>query len=155
MPRPDSSTAFRPASRRSTAKCTARRSCLRRRRGVAKQLFNAVNELPSIKQKADWALAYIDENKPFAMQLLLRVRRGIHFSSSFAFVFYLKTLGSCRADLFKRTHQPGQGLHTDCRVVYTITSRTSWTKRRHAIVQEPSSVKRRLWTAAFPTCCSA
>ena len=86
---------------------------------VQQNLFNAVTELPSIKQKADWALSYIDQDKPFAMQLLAYACvEGIHFSSSFAFIFYLKTLGILPGLTFSNELiSRDEGLHTDFSVL--------------------------------------
>lgn len=86
---------------------------------LQKSLFNAVNELPSIKQKADWALSYIDADKPFPMQLLaFACVEGIHFSSSFAFIFYLKTLGILPGLTFSNELiSRDEGLHTDFAVL--------------------------------------
>lgn len=82
-------------------------------------LFNAVNELASIKRKAEWALAYIDPSKPFAMQLLAYACvEGIYFSSSFAFIFYIKTLGMLPGLTFSNELiSRDEGLHTEFAVL--------------------------------------
>ena len=91
-------------------------------------LFNAVNELPSIKRKADWALRYIDQSVPFPTQLLAYACvEGIYFSSSFAFIYYIKTLGMLPGLTFSNELiGRDEGLHTEfaC-LLYKATSRTS------------------------------
>ncbi len=78
-------------------------------------LFNAINELPSIKQKAEWALQYIDDTRSFATQLLAYACvEGIHFSSSFAFIFFLRTKGLLPGLTFSNELiSRDEGLHTD------------------------------------------
>ena len=83
------------------------------------RLFNAVTELPSIQRKAEWALSYIDSSKPFAMQLLAYACvEGIYFSSSFAFIFYVKTLGMLPGLTFSNELiSRDEGLHTEFAVL--------------------------------------
>nr|QFG74174.1 MAG: ribonucleotide reductase, small chain [Megaviridae environmental sample] len=59
-----------------------------------KYLFNAVNEIPCIRKKADWARKYMDQDVPFLHRLIaFAVVEGIFFSGSFCAIFWLKSLG--------------------------------------------------------------
>lgn len=58
-------------------------------------LFNAVETLPCVKKKADWALRWIaDESATFAERVIaFAAVEGIFFSGSFAAIFWLKKRG--------------------------------------------------------------
>ena len=56
-------------------------------------LFNAVDTIPCVKKKADWALRWID-NGSFAERLVaFAAVEGIFFSGSFCSIFWLKKRG--------------------------------------------------------------
>ena len=53
-------------------------------------LFNAIDTVPSVKKKADWALKWID-SESFAERLIaFAAVEGIFFSGSFCSIFWLK-----------------------------------------------------------------
>lgn len=58
-------------------------------------LFNAIETMPCVKKKADWALAWIaNENAGFAERVVaFAAVEGIFFSGSFASIFWLKKRG--------------------------------------------------------------
>lgn len=58
-------------------------------------LFNAINTIPCIKKKAEWAMKWItDEKAPFAMRLVaFAVVEGLFFSGAFCSIFWLKERG--------------------------------------------------------------
>ena len=57
-------------------------------------LFNAIETLPTIKKKADWALKWIDSDEPFSKRLIaFACVEGIFFSSSFCSIYWLKDRG--------------------------------------------------------------
>jgi len=58
-------------------------------------LFNAVNEFPCIKKKADWAIKWInDKRSTFATRLIaFACVEGIFFSGAFCSIFWLKKRG--------------------------------------------------------------
>jgi len=59
------------------------------------RLFNAINEVPSIKSKADWAVKWTDaKNAPFAQRLIaFACVEGIFFSASFCAIYFFKKRG--------------------------------------------------------------
>ncbi len=63
--------------------------------GEKHHLFRAIEEVPVIKKKADWALKWIeDETAPFAQRLIaFAAVEGIFFSGSFCAIFWLKKRG--------------------------------------------------------------
>ncbi|MFB1020878.1 MAG: ribonucleotide-diphosphate reductase subunit beta [Flavobacteriales bacterium] len=55
------------------------------------RLFNAIETIPAIKKKAEWALKWIESDRTFSERLVaFACVEGIHFSGSFAAIFYLK-----------------------------------------------------------------
>ncbi len=78
------------------------------------RLFNAIDTLPFVKTKADWALRWIDEGS-FAERLIaFAAVEGIFFSGSFCSIFWLKKRGlmpglSFSNELISRD----EGLHCD------------------------------------------
>ncbi|XP_051892292.1 ribonucleoside-diphosphate reductase subunit M2 isoform X2 [Pristis pectinata] len=58
-------------------------------------LFNAIETMPSVKQKADWALQWIaDQESTFGERVIgFAAVEGIFFSGSFAAIFWLKKRG--------------------------------------------------------------
>lgn len=77
-------------------------------------LFHAIDTVPSVKQKAEWALRWI-ENGSFAERLVaFAAVEGIFFSGSFCSIFWLKKRGlmpglSFANELISRD----EGLHCD------------------------------------------
>ena len=58
------------------------------------KLFNAIETVPCVKSKAEWALRWITESRRFAERLVaFAVVEGIFFSGSFCAIFWLKKRG--------------------------------------------------------------
>lgn len=58
------------------------------------RLFDAVNGVPSVKRKADWAMKWIQSNEDFAHRLIaFACIEGIFFSGSFCAIYWLKKRG--------------------------------------------------------------
>lgn len=57
-------------------------------------LFNAIETIPIVKKKAEWALKWIDGNDSFLERLVaFAAVEGIFFSSSFCSIYWLKKRG--------------------------------------------------------------
>lgn len=57
-------------------------------------LFRAIEEVPSVKKKAQWALRWLHSSKKFAQRLVAYVCvEGLLFSGSFCAIFWLKQRG--------------------------------------------------------------
>ncbi len=84
------------------------------------KLFNAIETIPSIKKKADWALKWIsDKDSPFSHRVIgFAAVEGIFFSGAFCSIFWLKKRGLmpglCHSnELISRD----EGLHTEFAVL--------------------------------------
>lgn len=56
-------------------------------------LFNAIENNPSVKKKAEWALKWIESDSFVERLVAFAVVEGIFFSASFASIFYMKKRG--------------------------------------------------------------
>lgn len=79
-----------------------------------KYLFNAIDTIPCVKKKADWALRWIDEGNYAERLIAFAAVEGIFFSGSFCSIFWLKKRGlmpglSFSNELISRD----EGLHCD------------------------------------------
>lgn len=79
------------------------------------KLFNAIDTVPAVQKKAQWALKWINDKQPFAERLVaFAAVEGIFFSGSFCSIFWLKKRGlmpglSFSNELISRD----EGLHCD------------------------------------------
>ena len=79
-------------------------------------LFDAIETIPCIKKKADWALRWISDKKSsFAERLVaFAAVEGIFFSGSFASIFWLKKRGLMPGLTFSNELiSRDEGMHTD------------------------------------------
>jgi ribonucleotide reductase beta subunit family protein with ferritin-like domain len=80
------------------------------------ELFKGIQNFPSIKAKADWALKWTSRTKSFGQRLVaFACVEGISFSSSFCAIFYLKKQGLMCQGLGKSNEliSRDEGLHRD------------------------------------------
>jgi len=79
------------------------------------KLFHAIDTVPCIKEKADWAMKYISSNDSFATRLVgFAAVEGIFFSGSFCAIFWLKKRGKMPGLTFSNELiSRDEGLHTD------------------------------------------
>ncbi|KAH7920792.1 ribonucleoside-diphosphate reductase small chain [Leucogyrophana mollusca] len=81
-----------------------------------KYLFDAIETIPCVKKKADWALRWIsDERSTFGERLVaFAAVEGIFFSGSFASIFWLKKRGLMPGLAFSNELiSRDEGMHTD------------------------------------------
>jgi len=79
------------------------------------RLFNAIETVPCVKKKADWALRWIENAPSFAHRLVaFAAVEGIFFSGSFCSIFWLKKRGLMPGLCFSNELiSRDEGLHTD------------------------------------------
>lgn len=80
-----------------------------------KRLFNAIETIPCIKKKAEWALKWIDSSQSFAERLVaFAAVEGIFFSGAFCAIFWLKKRGLMPGLAFSNELiSRDEGLHCD------------------------------------------
>jgi len=78
------------------------------------ELFNAIETIPCIQKKADWALEWMGSEQPFANRLVaFACVEGIFFSGAFCSIFWLKKRGLLPGLTFSNELiSRDEGLHT-------------------------------------------
>ncbi len=94
------------------------------------QLFNAIETLPVVKKKAEWAFNYFQNEIPFAKRLVaFACIEGIFFSGSFCALFWLKKRGLMKGLTFSNELiSRDEGLHCDfaCALYRRLPSKLSY-----------------------------
>jgi ribonucleoside-diphosphate reductase beta chain len=82
--------------------------------GERDRLFNAIEHLPCVKRKADWALRWIDKGNFQERLIAFAAVEGIFFSGSFCSIFWLKKRGLMPGLTFSNELiSRDEGLHCD------------------------------------------
>jgi ribonucleoside-diphosphate reductase subunit M2 len=89
------------------------------------KLFNAINTIPCIEKKAEWALYWMRDHNKFAVRLVaFACVEGIFFSGAFCAIFWLKKRGLLPGLTFSNELiSRDEGLHTQFAVAlfHTLT----------------------------------
>lgn len=117
-------------------------------------LFNAIENLPSVKKKADWALKWInDEKASFAERIIaFAAVEGIFFSGSFASIFWLKKRGLMPGLAFSNELiSRDEGLHTDfaC-LMYRYLNNKPSQERVYEIIKDAVKIETEFLTDSLP-----
>ncbi|ESZ96316.1 ribonucleotide reductase small subunit [Sclerotinia borealis F-4128] len=117
-------------------------------------LFNAIDTIPCIKKKADWAVKWIeDKNSTFAQRLVaFAAVEGIFFSGSFASIFWLKKRGLMAGLTFSNELiSRDEGLHTDfaCLLFSHLNHRPS-KQAVQDVITEAVEIEQEFLTEALP-----
>merc|ERR1712223_1065444 len=118
------------------------------------RLFNAIETVPAVKKKADWALKWIgNEAASYAERVVAFASvEGIFFSGSFAAIFWLKKRGLMPGLTFSNELiSRDEGLHTDfaCLMYKHLVNKLS-EKRVLQIVCEAVEIEIEFLTDALP-----
>jgi ribonucleoside-diphosphate reductase subunit M2 len=117
-------------------------------------LFDAIDTIPCIRKKADWALRWIsDKNSTFAQRLVaFAAVEGIFFSGSFASIFWLKKRGLMPGLTFSNELiSRDEGMHTDfaCLLISHLKHRPT-KKAIEDIIVEAVQIEQEFLTEALP-----
>ncbi|KAF9226451.1 ribonucleotide reductase small subunit [Gyrodon lividus] len=117
-------------------------------------LFDAVETIPCVKRKADWALKWIsDQRSTFAERLVaFAAVEGIFFSGSFASIFWLKKRGLMPGLTFSNELiSRDEGMHTDfaCLLFSHLKRRPHPDVVEH-IITEAVKIEQEFLTDALP-----
>ena len=118
------------------------------------RLFRAIETIPCVKRKADWAIKWIkDKSASFATRIVaFAAIEGIFFSGAFCAIFWLK----------KRNLMPGltlsnefisrdEGLHTDFGVLlYSKLVNKLSQKQIHKLISEVVDIEKEFITESIP-----
>ncbi|PPQ77353.1 hypothetical protein CVT25_010935 [Psilocybe cyanescens] len=117
-------------------------------------LFQAIENIPCVKSKADWALYWISDKKStFAERLVaFAAVEGIFFSGSFAAIFWMKKRGLMPGLTFSNELiSRDEGLHTDfaC-LLFAYLKRRPHPKTILRIITEAVEIEKDFLTNALP-----
>ncbi|KAK4217378.1 ribonucleotide reductase [Rhypophila decipiens] len=117
-------------------------------------LFNAIDTIPAIRKKADWALKWIaDKESTFAQRLVaFAAVEGIFFSGAFASIFWLKKRGLMPGLTFSNELiSRDEGLHTDfaCLLFCHLNNRPS-KQLVEDIITDAVKIEQEFLTEALP-----
>ncbi|PBK87202.1 ribonucleotide reductase, partial [Armillaria gallica] len=119
-------------------------------------LFRAIDEHPTVKAKAAWALRWIKDSSSFATRLVaFAAVEGIFFSGSFAVIFWLKKRGlmpglSFSNELIARD----EGMHTLFAVMlYHTLKQPLPAEAVLAIIRGAVDIEKDFWDGAFKSSC--
>lgn len=117
------------------------------------ELFNAIETIPCVKKKADWAIEWMHDDASFAEQLVaFAAVEGIFFSGSFAAIFWLKKRGLMPGLTFSNELiSRDEGLHCDfaC-LLYTSLSMPLEPERVQQIIADAVDIEIEFLTDALP-----
>ncbi|KAI9891853.1 MAG: Ribonucleotide-diphosphate reductase (RNR), small subunit [Vezdaea aestivalis] len=117
-------------------------------------LFDAIDTIPCIRKKADWAIRWIqDRDSTFASRLVaFAAVEGIFFSGSFASIFWLKKRGLMPGLTFSNELiSRDEGMHTDfaCLLFSHMKHRPS-KEAVAAIITEAVTIEQEFLSDALP-----
>ena len=118
------------------------------------KLFNALNNFPCIKKKADWAIKWInDKRSSFATRLLaFACVEGIFFSGAFCSIYWLKKRGKMPGLTFSNELiSRDEALHTEFAILlYKKLTKKLPKKKVIEIIKEAVEIEKEFICEALP-----
>ncbi|XP_046361656.1 ribonucleoside-diphosphate reductase small chain-like [Haliotis rufescens] len=117
-------------------------------------LFNAIETMPCVKKKADWAMRFMNDDLASYGERVVAFAsvEGIFFSGSFAAIFWLKKRGIMPGLTFSNELiSRDEGLHCDfaCLMFRHLNNKPSQ-ERIYEIVKEAVTIEQEFLTQALP-----
>src|SRR5690606_29304272 len=116
-------------------------------------LFNAIETVPCVRKKAEWALRWIGDDAPFGNRLVaFAAVEGIFFSGSFAAIFWLKKRGLMPGLTFSNELiSRDEGLHCDfaC-LLFSLLQNKPSKATVEAIIREAVVIEQEFLVDALP-----
>ncbi|WP_113652110.1 ribonucleoside-diphosphate reductase small subunit [Pedobacter namyangjuensis] len=116
------------------------------------RLFHAIDTVPAVKRKAEWALRWID-NGNFAERLVaFAAVEGIFFSGSFCSIFWLKKRGLMPGLTFSNELiSRDEGMHCEfaC-LLYSMLENKLSEEQVHGIIRDAVEIEKEFVTDALP-----
>ncbi|TKY54057.1 Ribonucleoside-diphosphate reductase small chain A [Spatholobus suberectus] len=117
------------------------------------RLFNAIENLPCVARKAEWALSWIHSSTSFSERLVaFACVEGIFFSGSFCAIFWLKKRGLMPGLTFSNELiSRDEGLHCDfaC-LLYSLLKKPLSSEQVHKLVHEAVEIETEFVCEALP-----
>jgi ribonucleoside-diphosphate reductase beta chain len=117
------------------------------------RLFHAIDHIPCVKKKADWAMKWMNRSNSFAERIVaFAAVEGIFFSGSFCSIFWLKKRGMMPGLTFSNELiSRDEGLHCDfaCLLYSQLKNQLSEATIRE-IIGDAVAIEKEFVTAALP-----
>ena len=117
-------------------------------------LFNAIEEIPCVKRKAEWAIKWMSKDSAsFAKRVVaFAVVEGIFFSGSFCAIFWLKKRGLMPGLTFSNELiSRDEGMHTDFAVlIYSMLTNKLESQEIYKIVTEAVEIEKNFINDSIP-----
>ena len=118
------------------------------------KLFNAIDNFPCIKKKADWAIKWIqDKRSSFSTRLVaFAAVEGIFFSGSFCSIYWLKKRGLMPGLTFSNELiARDEGMHTDLAILlFKKLNKKPKRKRIEHLIREAVDIEKEFICSALP-----
>jgi len=120
-----------------------------------KELFHAIDHIPCIKKKANWAMKWMDAQKnSFAKRLFaFGIVEGVFFSGAFCSIFWLKERGLMTKSLGKSNEwiARDESLHTEFAVaLYKYLHHPLSMEDAHVIIHDAVLIEEEFLTESLP-----
>ena len=117
------------------------------------KLFNAIETVPCVKKKAEWALKWIEKSTSFAERLVaFAAVEGIFFSGSFCSIYWLNSRGLMKGLSFSNeliSRDEGQHCEFAC-LLYSMLERKLPVETVTAIISEAVEYEKEFVSDALP-----
>jgi len=118
-----------------------------------RHLFNAMDNIPCVQEKANWALKWIESDNRFSERLVaFAAVEGIFFSGSFCAIFWMKKRGKMPGLTFSNELiSRDEGLHCDfaC-LLYSMLKHKLSDAVVHEIIESAVAIEKEFVTSAIP-----
>lgn len=117
------------------------------------KLFNAINDYPCVKKKADWVKEHIQSSDSFAERLVAFICvEGIHFSGAFCAIYWFKQKNLLKGLCFSNELiSRDEALHTEFGVaLYSKLKNKLSPKTVHSIIREAVNIEIEFICEALP-----
>lgn len=117
------------------------------------KLFNAINEYPCVKKKADWVKEHIQSSDSFAERLVAFICvEGIHFSGAFCAIYWFKQKNLLKGLCFSNELiSRDEALHTEFGIaVYNKLKNKLSQQTVHSIIKEAVDIEVEFVCDALP-----
>ena len=118
------------------------------------QLFNAIEKLPAVKEKATWACKWLDQTIPLGKRLIaFAIIEGIFFAGSFCAIFWLKNTKGLMTKAFAKSNEliaRDESLHVDFSVLlysYIVNKLTE--EEVHELFKEAIEIEKKFITESL------
>jgi len=117
------------------------------------RLFNAIDNYPCVRKKADWVKKYIQSSSNFAERLVAFICvEGIHFSGAFCAIYWFRTKNLLKGLCFSNELiSRDEALHTEFGIALYQKLKTKLKQEQiHTIIQEAVDIEIEFICEALP-----